>query len=529
MPLLRHAVLAVVLVAAACSVSVDDMSMTMGSDEGRGATSTPLGPTVEPDALPAEGPDASGTGDEPTADGQATDDEGGSVPAAEDTPEPGEIGTDGVGDLYYPGYGNGGYDVLDYDLVIDWDHEGRTMEATATIELVPTIRLSRFNLDLDGLEVRSVDVDGLAAGFERDGRELIISPAATLDADNTVTVVVGYHGRPRVLESLGAPFSGGWTDLGDTIIVVGEPEGAAGWYPVNEHPTDKATYRFTITADADLTVIANGFQISREEHGDDTITWIYETDDPQASYLTTVGIGDFRFHQGEPSRSGVPVRHWFQPEVFDASVITMERTGQMIDVFEDLFGTYPFDVYGSVVVDASLGFALETQTLSVFGGDLVDRFASYEDIVAHELAHQWFGNHVSLGQWRDIWLNEGFASYAEYLWFDEIDPNYDLDREIRNDYAFYSIIVDTPPGAPPPDDLFNVSVYLRGAFTLHALRTTVGEEAFWQIVRSWVDEFGGSYATTTDFIQLSEEVSGLDLGGFFDSWLYADEVPPLPS
>ena len=276
-------------------------------------------------------------------------------------------------------------------------------------------------------------------------------------------------------------------------------------------------------------MVANGFQVERSERSDGTTTWVYETDDPQASYLTTVGIGDFRYHEGDPSESGVPVRHWFQPDVFDDSVITMQRTGEMIDVFEDLFGEYPFDVYGAVVVDADLGFALETQTLSVFGGDLVDRFGTYEDIVAHELAHQWFGNHVSLGQWRDIWLNEGFATYSEYLWFDAIDPDYDIDRAVRSDYQFYSIIVDTPPGAPPRDDLFNASVYLRGAFTLHALRSTVGEDSFWQIVRTWVDENGGSHATTSDFIQLSEEVSGLDLKTFFDDWLYAEEVPPLPS
>jgi len=438
-------------------------------------------------------------------------------------------GAAGAGDNYYPGYGNGGYDVDSYDLVIDWDHDQRVMDSTATIVMTATQDLSSFNLDLIGFDVSSITVNGRAATFERDGRELIITPAAPLELDSLATVEVAYAGAPSPVESVGFPFfAGGWTDLGDSIVVAGEPEGAAGWYPVNAHPIDKATYRVEVTADSDIAVASNGTQVSVTENGDLT-TWVYESAFPQAHYLTTLAIGNLLPHQGAPSLSGVPVRHFFDERVFDDSVITMERTHEMIDAFESMFGPYPFENYGSVVVDGDLGFALETQTLSVFGSDLIARDGSTEFIVAHELAHQWFGNHVSPGQWSDIWLNEGFASYSEYLWLEASVPGFDIDQAIRNEHDRAGSFLDTPAGAPPRDDLFNASIYRRGGFTLHALRTTIGDDMFFQLLATYVEEFGGGSAFTSDFIGLAEDISGQDLDSFFDAWLFANELPDLPN
>jgi len=439
------------------------------------------------------------------------------------------VGAPGLGDDYYPNYGNGGYDVTHYAISIIWNNDERSIDAETTIDLVTTMDLARFNLDLFGLNVSQVLVDGSAAGFSRDGRELIITPTATIPKDSPAQVTITYSGVPQLVPTTGAPFSGGWTDTDDEIVVVGEPEGASGWYPVNEHPLDKATYQITVTADTSLAVASNGVLAERIESGD-TTTWTYRSNHPQAPYLTTLAIGDLLPHSEPPTTSGVEIRHWFAKRLFAEAVATMEPTSDMIEVFESMFGTYPFDIYGSVVIDEELGFALETQTLSVFGGDIVSVDGIFDDVVAHELAHQWFGNHVSLSQWSDIWLNEGFATYAEYLWFEAADPSYDIDDEVEADYIFLSSVtdLDTPPGAPPADDLFNSSVYVRGSFTLHALRRTVGDDAFFTILATWVDEFGGGSAETSDFIQLSEEVSGMDLGEFFDDWLFRDEMPRLP-
>lgn len=442
--------------------------------------------------------------------------------------DPATIGAAGIGDTYYPLLGNGGYDIDHYDISFIWNDERREIDAVAAIALQATQDLSQFNLELEGFVINDITIDNAPATYSRDERELTVVPASLIEDGDMVTVIVDYEGMPTEVASLTAPFVGGWTDLGDTVFVVGEPEGASGWYPVNEHPLDKATYRLSITADSDLVVAANGVQISATDNGDDTTTWVYQSEDLQASYLTTLVIGDFVFHQGEPSASGVPVRHYFHRSVEEESIATMARTGQMIDAFEARFGPYPFELYGSAVVNGELGLALETQTLSIFGSDFVDFQASSEDIVAHELAHQWFGNYVSIAQWSDIWLNEGFATYSEYLWFEAADPNYDIDAAIRSDYEDYGSALDSPPGAPPSDNIFNASVYLRGGFTLHALRLTIGDDAFFQLLTTYVEEFGGGNALTSDFTGLAEDISGQDLEAFFDSWLFDSELPPMP-
>lgn len=512
------------LIAASCTVATDElenMSMTNGQAP---AAPSPVPDDGDPAAPP---PTSDSSSDAPSADASsgdtpAADDESGTDDGAAAT-----IGADGAGDRYYPTYGNGGYDVQRYDIVFEWDDDQREIDAQTTLSIVTTQDLSQFNVDLIGFQISTISVGGEVATFERDDRELMIIPATPLAEGDAVDVVIAYAGRPSPIIGIGFPFAGGWTDFGDTVVVAGEPEGAAGWYPVNAHPIDKATYRIEVTASADLVVAANGTQTSLTDNGD-TRTWVYESNDPQAHYLTTVAIGDFVLHEGEPSASGVPVRHYFHESVFDQSVATMERTGQMIDAFEAIYGPYPFENYGAVVVDADLGFALETQTLSVFGRDLVDSFASREDIVAHEIAHQWFGNHISLGQWSDIWLNEGFASYSEYLWLAASEPGYDIDQAVRGDYEDLGFLLNTPPGAPPPSDLFNASVYLRGGFTLHALRITIGDDAFFQLLSTYVQEFGGSNALSRDFISLAEDISGQDLQDFFQAWLFDDQVPPLP-
>jgi len=509
---------ALTLLAAGCAVATNDV---VASANGAEISRLPTPGSALDEPAPTDNEDPDRDPDQNPDEDQDQDQ------SQSQSGEANTIGSPGAGDPYFPSYGNGGYDVGSYYLDLDWDDQTRELDGQVTITMTATQTLTQFNLDFVGFDITKLQVNGSDAAFDRDGRELVVRPATTLERDAAVTVVVEYNGAPTQLASTGSPFSYGWFDFGDTIVVAGEPEGAAGWYPVNSHPIDKATYTIEVTADADLVVAANGVQVSVTEEGDQK-TWIYDSLNPQAPYLTTLAIGDFRFHDGDDSESGVPVRHYFHANVFEESVITMERTGQMIDAFEARFGPYPFENYGAVVVDAELGFALETQTLSVFGADLVDFSASREDIVAHELAHQWFGNHISVGRWQDIWLNEGFASYSEYLWREALEPGYDLDAAIRSDHADIGSFLNSPPGTPPPDDIFNGSVYRRGGFTLHALRLTIGDDAFFQLLATYVEEFGGGNAITRDFTSLAEDISGQDLDEFFEAWLYTAEIPALP-
>jgi aminopeptidase N len=205
----------------------------------------------------------------------------------------------------------------------------------------------------------------------------------------------------------------------------------------------------------------------------------------------------------------------------------------MIDYFSDLFGDYPFELYGALVIDLEFGAALETQTLSIFSKAMIDanQPEGSEQVVAHELAHQWFGDSVSLADWRDIWLNESFATYAQGLWTEHTRGGDELDEWVRRLYTFVREERESmsPPGEPPADRLFNQGVYSWGALCLHALRLEVGDEIFFDILKTYHERFADGNARTADFIAVAEEVSGKELSAFFDSWLYSEELAPIPA
>lgn len=500
------------LVAGACGGAVEINAPA--SDEAAVAATEPE-PTPAPSAEP-----------EPTPKPEQPDPE----PEAEATPslrQQAGVGAAGIGDSLYPNLGNGGYDVQSYDIALQWFPDDGHIEATTTIDAITTDDLAAFNLDFVGLTVDEVLVDGQPAEFTRDEPELVISPVMALTAGAEFVVAVEYSGVPAPVGLDTFTPVAGWTTTDDGIFVAGEPTGASGWYPVNDHPRDRAAYRFAITVPPDYEVAANG-TLEGTEAGDDGVTWRFDAPNPMSSYLVTLAIdlGLVEVEQGE--FDGVLLRHYFDVEIADAAGADTVRLPEVLAFFSEQFGPYPFDTYGHLVVDATFGAALETQTLSIFSADTISGdSASVSAVVAHELAHQWFGDYVGPADWSDIWLNEGFATYAELLWA-EHDGLQSVD-EVAGfvvDDEFFSAV---PPGSPPADDLFNASVYFRGAVTLHALRLTVGDDAFTTILREWVTRFGGGTASTADFIALSEEISGSDLGAFFDGWLFSETVPELPS
>lgn len=435
----------------------------------------------------------------------------------------GVAGADGVGDPYYPQLGNGGYDVATYDLAIDWDAQASTIDATAAIELTPTEPLDTFNLDLVGLEVAGVRVDGTDAAVRRSGRELTVDPEPVLDAGEPVDVVVDYGGSPEPIQVGTDLFRVGWHTDGRGAYVVSEPAGAASWFPANDHPRDKARFRFEVTVPADLGVIANGVRRARTER-DGRTTYVYEAEDPMATYLASVVIGDLVFT--EPTAAGgVELRSAYERRLADAARADFGRLEQMLATFQDRFGPYPFEVYGHVVVDEQLGFALENQTVSLFGADLVTGAGRIDALVAHELAHQWYGNAVSPATWKDIWLNEGFATYAEWVWAEASG-----ERTIAESASIAHAGADfgVPPGDPGPDELFHPTVYLRGGLALYALSVEIGPATFDELLRTWVQRHGGGVASTGDLQALAEELSGQELDAFFDAWVYGSSLPPLP-
>lgn len=440
---------------------------------------------------------------------------------------PGALGTqDSIGDLYFPGMGNSGYDALHYALDLSVDVISNTITGTTTISARADHDLQSFNLDLEWLTVKSVEVNGAAASFEHKGRELTITPAAMLKSGEEFTATVAYGGVPGKPSEGGATPAEGWTHYDKGIYVAGEPTGADTWYPVNDHPCDKAAYSFKVSVPKPYVVAANGLLQKTTDEGGGR-TYYFEEQYPMASYLVTVDIGQFEREESK-GPNGLAIRNYFPDDLDAETKAQFAKTPQMIEYFSTLFGPYPFDVYGGVVVDSNIGFAIETQTMSLFSRNVGLGRIGAGEVLSHELAHQWFGDSVSLAQWKDIWLNEGFATYASWLWLEHSQGKSAFDQQVREMYNEVKDEGLPPPGDPPADDLFNPGVYLRGALTLHALRVKVGDDSFFQILKTYADRYKYGNASTEDFIRVAEEVRGQKLDEVFKAWLYDTQLPDLP-
>jgi hypothetical protein len=646
-------------------------------------------------------------------------------------------GAPGIGDPYFPLDGNGGYDVKHYDLALRYDPATDVLGGVASIRILATQNLSSFDLDLVGLDVRSVTVGGRAARWRRDGQELVVTPRKGLRSGREFTAVVRYDGIPEpVDEGLGLS---GFIATEDGVFVAGQPHGAATWFPVNDHPKDTATYTVKITAPTGLDAISNGRLAAKKQLGAWT-RWTWRATDPMASYLLTMAIGnydtrsytadgvryvdavasslleplaapstgtrvlwsqqadasykrltrtvavpaggatlsfdvtrdtepdwDYLFveartagaddwttlpdangHTAQDTGTSCPagwlglhpalahyqtfdpgtattapscaptgttgawwaasgrsdgVERWSidlgayagkQVEVSlgYASDESVQNTGVVVDdvvvstgegttSFEDdgdtldgwtvpgapagspgnatdwttttpdaiptlggnalaaldrqpeilrflgeRFGRYPFKDAGGIVVDTPIGFALETQTRPIYSPLFFGDASGGDSVVVHELTHQWFGDDLPVARWQHIWLNEGFATYAEWMWaesegFITAQEIFDFFASIPADDDFWTLTI----GDPGPTQLFDSPVYNRGAMTLHALRTAIGDDAFFRLLRTWVARNSGKNVTTAQFVTLAEGIAGRDLDAFFDTWLLTGAKP----
>jgi aminopeptidase N len=432
-------------------------------------------------------------------------------------------GSDGAGDPYFPKYGNGGYDVAGYDLNLKYDPKAGQLTGTASVTATATQDLSSFDLDLAGLSVKRVRIGDRAATSKAVGNELVITPADGIVKGTSFTAVIEYGGRPEPLtnDALGV---GGWLRTGDGGFALGEPESASTWFPVNDHPSDKATLTLAMTVPDGVEAISNGVPGERSSAAGWT-TWRWAESQPMASYLATVVIGQYRVqtstHDGKPMVIAIPES---LPAAGPAAQ-SMALTGEISDFLVTQFGPYPFDSYGGVVIDDSrVGYALETQSRPVYGNVFFQESAN-PTVVAHELAHQWYGDSVALERWRDIWLNEGFATYAEWLW---LEHKGERTTQQSFDAAYQGFDWATPTGDPGPDRLFGDAVYQRGAMAVHALRRTIGDRAFFSLLKAWPAEHRDGNATTEDFIAAAGRASGKDLTAFFDAWLKGTTAPSRP-
>jgi aminopeptidase N len=446
-------------------------------------------------------------------------------------------GAPGAGDPYFPFAGNGGYDVAHYDLVLTYDRTpNNTLVGDAQIEARATQDLSRFNLDLRPFMVVSrVEVNDSRATFTREGEhELVITPRKGIRRGKKFEVEVRYAGNPEPVVDPDESIEG-WIPTHDGAFVVNEPQGSPGWYPVNDSPKDKATYDFEVSVPAGIEAIANGVLEGRKTKRGRT-TWEWEESDPMAPYLATATNGEFDTRFGrtlggllEYNAVDPTTRRSLDPASAPEPDLAWERIESAqpnaLRLFTELYGPYAFDAIGAIVDYApNVFYSLESQGKANYW-----RVVG-ESTIVHEVAHQWFGNAVTLAQWPDIWLNEGFATWSEWIYderagtataqsvFDDLYASWGSDPDF--DY------LNRPPGdVGGPEFLFAGTVYDRGAMTLQALRAKVGDETFFRILRTWYGTYRYGNASTADFIAVAEDVSGQQLDQFFEIWLYTPGKP----
>jgi aminopeptidase N len=430
-------------------------------------------------------------------------------------------GAAGIGDPDFPTDGNGGYDVAHYALKLRYDPPTKHLSGTTSVRATASQALSRFNLDLHGFTVRQVTVDGAGAAFARNGDELVVTPRAVIAKGASFTVAVDYAGRPDPVRNSSNLGTYGFIPTKDGAFVTSEPNGAKTWFPCNDHPADKATFDFDVTVPTGITVIANGELTKPPATSGATSTFSWREGHPMTTYLATITLGTFQVRTGR-SASGIPVYAATDP-AYSAQLASLYTTSaKLTDYWATVFGPYPFSSTGGVIDDFPAGYALENQTKPMYGG-----FAPDQSIIAHELAHQWFGNSVSITRWKDLWLNEGFATYAEWLWTEHTGgATADQTFEGYN-AADRSEMWGYPPGIARKDDLFHNSVYTRGAMTLHVLRRRIGDEKFFHLLRSWAKTHRHGNATTPQFIAMAEAVSGKQLKDLFNAWLYTPSRPTV--
>lgn len=433
---------------------------------------------------------------------------------------------------------NLGFHVRCYELIMDYAVGPNRLAAEATLYMDNYLPLSHLTLDFaDSLRATSVNIT-VAGGvhtdvkrFRQSDNKLRVSFTEPIPVDAEFSLSVRYSGNPHPIRTLWGLI--GWEELSNGSLVASQPCGSRSWLPCDDTPDEKAVFDITFTCDSDYSVIANGGLISKSTSGART-TWRYRSEHPLATYLSTIQVGQYREESlnQNPPLTTVPVKGYVPPHMVSGFRHDFAQQEKMLAVFSELFGSYPFDSYSVVVTEDELEIPLEAQGLSIFGANHTRGHGQWERLVAHELSHQWFGNSLGLAQWNDIWLNEGFACYAEWLWFEYSGRGPTTHESARFHYdQLAALPQDVLLADPGPRDMFDDRIYKRGALTVHALRCELGDAPFFRAIQRYVASGRHSVVEPHDLRRevLKEASNPQRCEELWTSWLYRTELPKFPN
>jgi len=419
----------------------------------------------------------------------------------------------------------GDYDVLHYELDLDIDPQSLSVNGTVTILIkVLTPSITEVSIDLYDNMLVSETRRGLSpVPFSHVNNLVSIQLEHSYSAGESLEVAVTYGGNPQVPDA----FTFGTHGNGEVVIAsLSEPYYARTWWPCKDVPNDKATASIKITVPDTLVVASNGVLQNITNLGNGTHRYEWMESYPISSYLISVAISNYvmfyDYYHYAPDDS-MEIVNYVYPEDFVKAQEDLNVTADMIEFFAATFGQYPFlnEKYGHA--EFNRAGAMEHQTCTSYGNVLLTGDHRYDWIVAHELAHQWWGNLISPEEWPEIWLNEGFASYSEALWTEHVGGFAAYKQYMNNKNKTTGF---TGPLYDPPQ-LFGITVYWKGSWVLHMLRHIMGDAGFFDALREYGSHPSLVYgnATTSDFQAICEAYYGSSLTWFFDPWVYGEYRP----
>ncbi|WP_345152869.1 M1 family metallopeptidase [Arthrobacter ginkgonis] len=445
-----------------------------------------------------------------------------------------------IPDPYTPGAGSADYTVVHYDLDLEYKLATNRLDGRALLRGTALVPLQRVELDLGNLRVVRVGAGARKVRFtHRAGRLAVLLPAP-VDAGGQFELDIRYGGYPQPIHGTWGEV--GWEELTDGVLVAGQPNGAPSWFPCNDHPSHKSTYRIRVSTDAGYRAVCNGELVEHTRRAS-WESWTYLQREPMATYLATVQIGRYDLHRlvepaADPSdaRHSVPLRLPAQFVAVDAglapaALAVLARLPEMMRVFIESFGPYPFESYTVVVADDVLEIPLEAQTLCILGRNHLSLTWEAQRLIAHELSHQWFGNSLTVARWDDIWMHEGFACYAEWVW-SEASGGAAAQAHARVAWnRLNQLPQDLCVGDPGPEEMFDDRVYKRGALALHALRLALGDQRFFGMLKDWTRRKQQDNVTYRQFVAHVESHApeGFRIKAFLKPWLFQERLPAFPA